>query len=244
MRVNEDAYRPAQKKRQQYTQGTGMPRESRHVSHSGHASEIGSATQRFVRSFLCWARPGRIAGIAQSLLLGILLAVYSGIARAEQVAAAADSAESVVAIGYIHGDFDDFVAILERTGLIDTQYRWTSGHATLVQTGDLLDRGPKIRQVLDLRMSLQKQAAKTRGRVLILLGNHEVMNLMGDLRYATVTNYASIANDNSEQRRRSAYQEYVKWRKSAQNSILYASCRPNSLSQQTGGMNSSSWQIF
>src|SRR6266508_4386771 len=61
----------------------------------------------------------------------------------------------VVAIGDIHGDFDAFVGILQRTGLVDPSNRWSGGNATLVQTGDFLDRGPKARAVMDLLMSLQ-----------------------------------------------------------------------------------------
>lgn len=125
----------------------------------------------------------------------------------------ADAPESVVAIGDVHGDFDDFVAILQRTGLIDKQNHWTGGKTTFVQVGDLLDRGPKPREVMDLVMSLEKEAAQAGGRVVSLLGNHEVMNVMGDLRYVTMENYASFADNNSEKRQRSAYQEYLKWRK-------------------------------
>ena len=59
------------------------------------------------------------------------------------------------------------------------------GNATLVQTGDLIDRGAKGREAMDLLMWLQKGAAKARGNVVPLLGNHEVMNIVGDLRYVT-----------------------------------------------------------
>jgi len=83
-----------------------------------------------------------------------------------------------------------------------------------VQVGDLLDRGPKPREVMDLMMALEKEAPKSGGRVVSLLGNHEMMNIMGDLRYVTPQNYASFADGNSEDRRKSAYQQYVKWRNS------------------------------
>lgn len=121
-------------------------------------------------------------------------------------------AEAVVAIGDVHGDFDDFAAILRRTGVTDAQHHWTGNSATLVQLGDLLDRGPKPRQVMDLMMTLEKEAPKTGGRVVSLLGNHEMMNLMGDLRYVTPENYASFADSDSEKRQKAAYQEYMKWR--------------------------------
>src|SRR5438034_1612510 len=37
----------------------------------------------------------------------------------------AAAANSVVAIGDVHGDFDDFVTILQKAGLIDEQHHWT-----------------------------------------------------------------------------------------------------------------------
>ena len=123
-------------------------------------------------------------------------------------------AESVVAIGDVHGDFDDFVAILRRTGLTDQQNHWTGGKTTFVQVGDLLDRGPKPREVMDLMMALEKEAVQAGGRVVGLLGNHEVMNIMGDLRYVTPANYASFADGNSEKRQKAAYVEYLKWKDS------------------------------
>lgn len=125
-----------------------------------------------------------------------------------------DSTQSLVAIGDVHGDFNDFCAILQRVMLIDKQKHWAGGKATFVQLGDLIDRGPKPREVLDLMMALEEQAAKAGGQVVALLGNHEVMNLMGDLRYVTAENYASFADSESEKRQRAAYQEYVAWRKS------------------------------
>jgi hypothetical protein len=131
---------------------------------------------------------------------------------AQAAPAPAESSDSVFAIGDVHGDFDDFVAILQHTGLIDKQNHWTGGKATFVQVGDLLDRGPKPRNVMDLLMALEKEASQSGGRVESVLGNHEVMNIMGDLRYVTPENYATFADANSEERRQSAYKEYTKWR--------------------------------
>ena len=132
------------------------------------------------------------------------------------VALPAQDHSTLVAIGDVHGDLDDFCAILRRVELIDEQRRWTGGKATLVQLGDLLDRGPKPREVLDLMISLDEQAAKTGGQVVSLLGNHEVMNLMGDLRYVSAGNYASFADSNSDKRRTMALQQYMSWRQDHQ----------------------------
>src|SRR3989441_3626263 len=144
----------------------------------------------------------------------VLLLVLIGLAWAGPAKTPGDTPDSVVAIGDVHGDFDDFVSILQRTGLIDAQHHWTGNKATLVQVGDLLDRGPKPREVMDLVMALEKEAPKAGGRVVSLLGNHEMMNIMGDLRYVTAENYAAYADSNSAERQKSAYQEYVKWRNS------------------------------
>lgn len=149
------------------------------------------------------------AGISAFLFL-----VLVSLAWAEPAKTAADQRDAVVAIGDVHGDFDDFVIILQRAGLIDAQHHWTGGQTTLVQVGDLLDRGPKAREVMDLVISLEKEAPKAGGRVVSLLGNHEMMNIMGDLRYVTAENYAAYADSNSAERQKSAYQEYVKWRNS------------------------------
>jgi len=120
----------------------------------------------------------------------------------------------VFSVADIHGDFDAFAAILQKAGIIDAEHHWSAKNTTLVQTGDILDRGPKPREALDLLMSLEKEAPLSGGRVVILLGNHEVMNIMGDLRYVTPVNYASFADADSDRRQKSAYQDYAKWRSS------------------------------
>ena len=126
----------------------------------------------------------------------------------------ADAPSRLIAIADVHGDYEDFCAILQRVQLIDEQRHWSGGNATFVQVGDLIDRGPQPREVLDLMMSLDEQSAKAGGRVVAILGNHEVMNLMGDLRYVTAGNYASFADNDSEKRRQTAFQKYMDWRKS------------------------------
>src|SRR6266853_2583497 len=145
---------------------------------------------------------------------GLLFLVLIGLAWAGPAKTPADQWEAVVAIGDVHGDFDDFVIILQRAAIIDGQHHWSGGQTTLVQVGDLLDRGPKPREVMDLVISLEKEAPKSGGRVVALLGNHEMMDIMGALRYVTAENYAAYADGNSAERQKSAYQEYVKWRSS------------------------------
>jgi hypothetical protein len=117
----------------------------------------------------------------------------------------------VVAVGDVHGELESFAAILQKANLIDENRRWAGGAATLVQTGDLVDRGPKSRAVLDFVMALQKEASARGGSVRINLGNHEVMNIMGDMRYVVAQDYAAFADDRSEQRRREAFRKYSRF---------------------------------
>jgi hypothetical protein len=90
----------------------------------------------------------------------------------------------IVVIGDVHGSYDKMVALLRGTEVIDEQLDWAGGVRHLVFVGDLTDRGPRERDVLDLARKLETQAEAVGGRVHVLLGNHEVMNMVGDLRYA------------------------------------------------------------
>src|SRR5437899_5405468 len=120
-------------------------------------------------------------------------------------ASAQNRVPRVVAIGDIHGDLDAFAGILQRTRLADPSRRWAGGNSILVQTGDFLDRGPEARAVMDLLMSLQKDAPRQGGRVIVLMGNHEAMNIYGDLRYVTSSDYASFVDDTGRSHSRGVY---------------------------------------
>lgn len=112
-----------------------------------------------------------------------------------------EASEGVVAVGDVHGSFDGLTTILRETGLIDDQNRWTGGSTVFVQTGDLLDRGVKLQEVIGLLMRLQEEAPKSGGQVHVLLGNHETMNLLGITRDVNRGAFAEFATDQSEARR-------------------------------------------
>jgi hypothetical protein len=119
------------------------------------------------------------------------------------------AAPRLVAIGDVHGAYDSFLQILQSVGLVDGSRRWSGGSATLVQTGDITDRGAQVRETMDLLMALELQAAASGGRVLALLGNHEAMNMVGDLHDVSAAAYASFVTEESEARREKAYEEYA-----------------------------------
>jgi Calcineurin-like phosphoesterase len=119
-------------------------------------------------------------------------------------------APRVVAVGDVHGAFEGFVGILQAAGIIDAQRRWSGGTAVLIQTGDVFDRGAGVRETLDLLMGLEDEAKRAGGRVEALLGNHEMMNLLGDDRDVSAAAFAGFADARSENRRSRAYDDYVR----------------------------------
>lgn len=142
----------------------------------------------------------------RGFLAGILLFVLAGPhAHAQDTF---QSVRRVVAVGDVHGDYDQFVGLLQAAGVIDEKHKWIGGKTHFVQTGDVLDRGLDSRALMDLLMELEPQAAKVGGQVHALLGNHEAMNLAGDLRYVSKAEYESYRNANSE-RLRDAYFKLV-----------------------------------
>ena len=118
----------------------------------------------------------------------------------------------IVAVADIHGAYDAFVSILEQSGIIDASGAWSGGDDRLVIVGDVLDRGPASRQSLDLIISLQSQARASGGDVSFVLGNHEVMNIVGDLRYVSASDFASFASAESADVRASEFAHFVEQR--------------------------------
>jgi hypothetical protein len=107
------------------------------------------------------------------------------------VAAHAHARERIVVVGDVHGARAPLLALLQASGLVGADGRWTGGRATLVQLGDLLDRGPDERGVVSLLRSLQAGAKRAGGTVVVLAGNHEIMSMLGDWRYASPEAVAS-----------------------------------------------------
>ena len=119
--------------------------------------------------------------------------------------------QRIVAVADVHGAYQEFVGILQRVGLIDANHHWAGGQTIFVQVGDVADRGAETRKAFDLLMDLEREAPGQGGKVIPVLGNHEVMQMMGDLRYTTPADFQSFSTDQSEQVRESAYREYRKF---------------------------------
>ena len=116
----------------------------------------------------------------------------------------------IVAIGDVHGAFDRYTTILREAKLVDAKHHWIGGNATLVHTGDLVDRGNESKRVLDLVRQLEGEARKAGGMVKLLLGNHEVMRMAGDWRYVTKADLESYRTPESAALREKLYAEVLK----------------------------------
>lgn len=94
--------------------------------------------------------------------------------------------QKLLALSDIEGNFEAFRKLLQANKIIDDNYNWTFGEGHLVFAGDMFDRGPQVTECLWLIYSLEEKAKKAGGYVHFILGNHEIMNLYGDHRYAQV----------------------------------------------------------
>lgn len=133
----------------------------------------------------------------RNLVLALALVMAVCPAAAAPAPCEFSGVQRVVAVGDVHGAYDQLVEILKVAGLIDAKLRWSGGKAHLVQIGDIVDRGAQSRRVLDFYRRLEREAASAGGRVHVLLGNHEVMRLIGDYRYVAPGEYAAFANGSS-----------------------------------------------
>jgi hypothetical protein len=92
---------------------------------------------------------------------------------------------AIYAIGDIHGDYDRLVTLLKAAHILEAtpdspeKARWSAGKATLVVTGDMIDKGPKPVSVLRALRALRADAPRSGGEVILLAGNHEAEFLAG-----------------------------------------------------------------
>lgn len=119
--------------------------------------------------------------------------------------------ERVIAISDLHGDYERYIEVMKSAGLIGKNGKWSGGQTHLVQTGDITDRGADSRKIIDHLVKLSKQAQKSGGYVHLLIGNHETMNVVGDLRYVSPGEYAAFATKNSPRLQNLQWERQVEW---------------------------------
>ena len=86
------------------------------------------------------------------------------------------------AVSDIHGQYDTFIKLLRNNGVINKKNKWTFGNGHFIVAGDMFDKGSQVTEVLWFLYNLEKKAEAKGGKLHVLLGNHDVMVLNGNLR--------------------------------------------------------------
>ena len=146
---------------------------------------------------------GLIAALPRRLIRLFALSLAAGLALAP---VSAQRPQRIVAVGDLHGDYKAWQDIARAAGIIDARGRWAGGNLILVQLGDILDRGADSLKIVRNLQQLQREAPRRGGKVYVVLGNHEAMNLIGDDRYVTPGEYAAFADSQSAARRDRVYE--------------------------------------
>jgi hypothetical protein len=96
---------------------------------------------------------------------------------------AGQSSSALCAVGDMHGDPVHALAALRLCGAVDETNRWAGGKMSVVQTGDVFDRGNASLELQQLLWDLREQASEAGGELVLLLGNHELLNMQGKIFY-------------------------------------------------------------
>lgn len=119
--------------------------------------------------------------------------------------------ERIVVVGDIHGDYESYLSVLAEAGLVNRRGNWAAGDTHFVQIGDLPDRGPDTHKIIAHMQKLERQALRSGGRVHALIGNHEAMNITGDLRYVHPGEYAALKSRRAKALQDAYYERVVEY---------------------------------
>ena len=121
----------------------------------------------------------------------------------------------IIAIGDLHGDYNLTIDCLKLANIIDNNLNWiaTPKDTVVVQIGDQIDRcrpmiGKKCDNpnttykdessdinIINLFNDLDKKARNFNGAVISLLGNHEIMNVQGNMNYVSYEGIKQFDNE-------------------------------------------------
>lgn len=117
----------------------------------------------------------------------------------------------IIVLGDLHGDWNMTINSLKIAKLINNNLNWIGKDTVVVQLGDQIDRcrfteipcnlptATKDDEASDMKIlnyftKLHKQAQKKGGAVYSIIGNHELMNVNGDMRYVSFKNILDFNN--------------------------------------------------
>lgn len=168
----------------------GGPRVATSAALRDAATVVACATffaAQLLTSTPCWSLGGDKQGAAGD-----------GPTAARPTTTVASSAEPrqagrrLVSVGDLHGDYKTAERLLTSLGLMGPDGGWAGGDAVFIQTGDVTDRGDASGPIYRALFRLQDEAPRDGGKVILLMGNHELMNLQNDFRYATYRDTSSM----------------------------------------------------
>ena len=145
------------------------------------------------------------AALFRRLVWPLVLVLAAAVSA--RASAAGRRPQRIVAVGDLHGDFQAWLTIARAAGLIDAPRPLgrRQDHARPARRHHRPRTGYSLKIIRNLQQ-LQKEAPRTGGRVIVVLGNHEAMNLLGDYRYTTPGEYAAFADGQSAARREHYYE--------------------------------------
>lgn len=155
-------------------------------------------------------RSSKSMGRAAASFAGVVLAASAAAVPAPEARA---GEPRIVVVGEVSGAANAVTGLLQKLELIDEAGHWSGGDAVLVQTGDLVDRGEHVRGALDLFIRLQEEAAAAGGRVVVLMGNHELLNIFGELQGVDYAAYQHFAGPDAELQQQRAWEAVADWRR-------------------------------
>jgi len=102
--------------------------------------------------------------------------------------------DRIIVIGDLHADFEKAKMLFMKLNLIDKDENWIAfpKKTFVIQLGDQLDGGGRGTEetsgelkLIEFMENINIKAQRDGGAVLSIIGNHEIMNLIGDFRFAS-----------------------------------------------------------
>ena len=131
-------------------------------------------------------------GVIAPIIAACLIAAGAPASGPSDAAARAQAPRRLVAIGDLHADLANARRAFRLAGATDDRDAWIGGPLVVVQTGDLIGRGPEDRAVLEFVLALQTKAKAAGGVLHVLLGNHEVFAARPDHRWVNPAAFAAF----------------------------------------------------
>ena len=120
--------------------------------------------------------------------------------------------DRIIVIGDIHGDYNQLINSLKIGKVINNNLDWIGEDTIVVQVGDQIDScrfngnihcndiggtyndNAEDIKILNFMTELHYKAQKNDGGVYSLMGNHELLNVMGDMTYVSHENIKEFTN--------------------------------------------------